>query len=157
MLVETKQYSGDGVIHTCSNLFGGGYGIDFPKFDASRPYAASYRLSNVPQTVRERTGISLRFHQANYLMAQHKKNSVTATFRFTLIDARNRTLHSVAVRVSSAGWSENQRLFSVYAGEKSYFHFQPNTAYVLKVSYMPGAVPPPAKELYFAIDNCSFY
>jgi hypothetical protein len=157
MWAETKQYSGDGVIHTCSNLFGSGYEIDFPKFDASRPFVASYRLSHVPQTARERAGISLRFYQPDYLMAETKKGSITATFRFTLSDAHNRTLHSAEVKLSSAGWSESQRLFSVYAGERSYFHFEPNTAYVLRVSYTPGAVPPPAKELYFAIDSCAFY
>jgi hypothetical protein len=32
-----------------------------------------------------------------------------------------------------------------------------NNNYVLNVSYTPGTVPPPASELYFAIDGCAFY
>jgi hypothetical protein len=157
MWVETKGYSGDGVIHTCSTLFGGGYGIDFPKFDASRPYTASYRISNVPQTARERSGFSLRFLQPDYRMAKSREGSVTATFSFTLCDQRNTTLHSAQVSVSRAGWSQSQGLFSVYAGKKSYVHFERGARYVLKVSYTPGTRPPPAKELFFAIDNCSTY
>ena len=91
-------------------------------------------------------------------MAREKQASVTATFRFTVRDTRHTTLHSAEVKVSSAGWSEQNRgLFSVYAGDQSYFQFQPNTTYTLEVAYTPGAVPAPAKELYFAMDNCAFY
>jgi hypothetical protein len=154
---EVMQYSGDGVIHTCSTLLVAGYAIEFPKFSAAKPYQTSYRLSNVPQTSRAKAGICLRFNQPNFIMARKRKRSVTASFHLTLYDARNNVLHSAEVQVSRSGWSERKRLFSVYAAAKSYVHFERNAKYILNVSYTPGAIPPPAKELYFAIDNCGFY
>jgi hypothetical protein len=157
MWAQAKQYSGDGVIYTCSNIFMRGYGIDFPRFDASQPYTASYRLSKVPQTSRKQTGVCLRFKQPDLAMALAKQKSVTATFRLVLYDTDDNILHSADVVLSQPGWSETGRLFSVYAGEKSYVQFERNSSYVLKVSYTPGAVPPPAKDVYFAVENCAFY
>src|ERR1700741_3316289 len=83
----TKQYSGDGAIHTCSNLFAGGYEINFPAFDASRPYSASYQLSHLPTGARERTGITLCFYQRDLALAREKQKSATAIFHLTLRDA----------------------------------------------------------------------
>src|SRR5438477_5628876 len=78
MWAQAKEYAGDGVIHTCSNLFAGGYEIDFPRFDASRPFAASYRLSRVPPTGRNPAIIYLRFNapELSFLMSETKKTSV---------------------------------------------------------------------------------
>src|SRR5438876_9478461 len=151
---EVRQYSGDGVIHTCSTLLAPGYAIEFPKFGAAKPYQASYRLSNVPQTSRAQAGICLRFNQPDFIMARKRKSSVTASFHLTLYDARNNVLHSAEVQLSRSGWSETNRLFSVYAAAKSYVQFERNAKYILNVSYTPGAIPPPANQLYFAIDNC---
>ena len=157
MSAQATQYSGDGTIHTCSNLFEGGYGIDFASFDSSRPYSASYRLSHVPQTRRGHAVILLHFFQSDYRLAQKKKSSVTASFRFTLRDARGNIVHSAELRASGAVWSESQRLFGIYELDRSYLHFEGNANYILDVSYTPGAVPLPAKQLYFAIDNCAYY
>jgi hypothetical protein len=159
MWAETKQYSGDGVIQTCSNLLAGGYKIDFPRFDASLPYAASYHLAHVPPTGREPAVIYLRFDapDLSYLGAEKKKKSVTATFRFTLYDAKGKILHSAEFLVSDSTWTSNRSMFGVYELEKSFLHFERNASYALNVSYTPGSVPPPAKQLYFAIDNCAFY
>ena len=51
MWMQVKRYSGDGVIRTCSTVLVPGYLIEFPKFDSTRPYEASYRLSHVPQKI----------------------------------------------------------------------------------------------------------
>lgn len=158
MWAETKQYSGDGVIHSCSNLFGGGFAIDFPTFDSSRPYAASYRLSHVPQTGRGSV-IYLRFERSGLLpsAAQRKTKSATSTFRFTICDAKGSVLDSADFHVSNAILTQTGSIFGIYELGKSEFRFEYNNSYVLKVSYVPGSVPPPAKQLYFAIDNCAFY
>ena len=159
METHVMQYSGDGKIRNCSNIFRPGYAIEFPKFDSDRPYEASYRLSHLPPTGREPPGIYLRFYQPRlrFGMAQRKKDAVTATFRLALCDAKGNTLHSAEVHLSRTGWSEQKGLFSIYALGKSYVHFERNASYVLNVSYTPGTVPPPASELYFAIDACAFY
>jgi hypothetical protein len=160
METGVMQYSGDGVIHSCSTILMPGYAIEFPKFNSTRSYQASYRLSNMPPAGRERALILLRFNQPGLLFstAQRKQKSVTATFRFSLLDAKGDLLHSAELQLCSAIWTGNQRVpYGIYELGKSHFHFERNASYILHVSYTPGAVPPPAKELYFAIDNCGFY
>jgi hypothetical protein len=155
---SVNQYSGDGVVHLCSTMFTRGYAIDFPTFSSAKPYQATYRLSNLPSG-RELALVLLRFSEPGlrYGVAQKEKNSVTSTFGFTLLSAKGHTLHSAAFQLSSAVWTEHQGVFGIYELGKSQFHFEPHAAYVLNVFYRPGADPPPAKRLYFAIDNCGFY
>jgi hypothetical protein len=150
---EVRQYSGDGTIYNCSILFSPGYRIEFPKFNSARPYEASYRLSHVPPTARWPAVIYLRFFQQDFITAREKKNSVTASFRIALCDTKGHILHSAEFQLSNATWTESQRLFGVYDLGKSYLHFERAASYVLNVSYTPGAVPPPAEQLYFSVEN----
>jgi hypothetical protein len=156
MQLQAMRYSGDGVIHTCSNIFAGGYRIDFPSFAASEPHTASYRLSNVPQVYRvdgrSDPTIYLRFYSD--IPYSKVKERLSGKFQLTLLDGRGQVATSIVAPLSTAGLTATQRLYGVSKGT---FHFDPNASYVLRVSYTPGAVPPPAKQFYFAIDNCAFY
>jgi hypothetical protein len=153
METQVMQYSGDGVIHNASLTFWPGYRIEFPAFDATRAFEASYRLSHVPQLDSRDPLIYLRFYQRDFITARKKKNSVTASFHVALSDAQGHILHSAEISLSTSWWTGNQRLFGVYDLEKSKLHFDRGASYVLHVAYKPGRVPPPAKQLYFSIEN----
>jgi hypothetical protein len=154
MEVQVLQYSGDGEIHNSSIFFSPGYRIEFPKFTSARPYQASYRLSHVPHTpTHDYATIYLRFDEGDFVMARKKKDSVTAAFRLELYDANGNSVHSAELHLSNSYWSEAQGLFGVFDLKKSDLRFERNASYVLKASYMPGDVPPPAEELYFSIEE----
>jgi hypothetical protein len=153
METQVLQYSGDGVIHNATMVFSPGYRIEFPKFSSVRPYEASYRLSHVPHAGRDYATIYLRFNQPDFVMARKKKDSVTAAFRLALCDAKGNSVHSAELHLSNSYWSEAQGLFGVFDLKKSDLRFERNASYVLKVSYVPGDVPPPAEELYFSIEE----
>jgi len=156
MWLQTKRYSGDGVIHNCSNLIGAGYRIDFPEFDASRPFSASYRMMHVPKVFARDPLIYLKF-RCESGGSDEIKERITASFRITLLDSAGSVIRSVEFPMSRTIWEESQNLCGAYDLEKSPFRFLPSASYLLKVSYDPGAVPPPAKRLYFSVDNCAFY
>jgi len=156
MWFQTKRYSGDGVIRNCSNLFGAGYCIDFPEFDAFRPFSASYRMVRIPKVFGRDPSIYLKFRCAPGSM-DAIKNSTTASFGITLVDSTGGVIRSVEVPMSTSICWETGGVCAAYDLEKSPFHFRSNTSYVLKVSYDPGSVPPPTKTLYFSVDNCAFY
>jgi len=154
MEAQVLQYSGDGVIHNSTMAFSPGYRIEFPKFNSARPYEAPYRLSHVPHTpTHDHATIYLRFNQPDFVMARKKKGSVTAAFRLELYDSKGNSVHSAELHLSNSYWSEAQGLFGVFDLKKSDLRFERNTSYVLKVSYVPGDVPPPAEELYFSIEE----
>ena len=162
MWIQVRRYSGDGVIYNCSSsipivgtlISWPGYRIEFPKFRSDRPYEASYRLSRVPQRGRHPATIYLRFTpQPDWTTALEKQSSVTAVFRIVLEDSQGRILHSAELPVATSGWTSWGGPFGVYELQKSKLAFKANKSYILKVSYLPGGVPPPADELYFSIEN----
>jgi len=134
--LQAKSYSGDGVIYTCSNLVTAGYHIDFPRFEASRPYFAAYRLSRIPkvydraQEPREPV-IHLRYDGDRAL----PRDALSDTFGITL-------------KRSTGG------IIQEY-GHK--LHIHDRESYILSVSYEPGHAPLHVKELYFELDNCASY
>src|SRR5262249_10869851 len=85
MWLQTKRYSGDGHIYNCSNLIGAGYCIDFPEFDATRPFTASYRLTHIPRVFDRDPLIYLKF-RCDFGSSDEIKKSVTASFRVTQLD-----------------------------------------------------------------------
>jgi hypothetical protein len=156
---QIQQYSGDGVIHSRSTLLMAGYIIEFPKFEASRPYAASYRLSHVPQLQRvdgrSNPGIYLRFKSnLGFAATRELKKKSGAVLRLTIVDSHGEVVRSMKSAVSVAGWTQRQNVYSISGGE---FRFDAGASYVLKIHYIPGPVPLPAKELYVVIDDCAFY
>ena len=154
MEAQVLQYSGDGVIHNASIFFWPGYRIEFPKFSSDRSYEASYRLSHVPHTpTHDHAIIYLRFNQPDAAMVQRAKNSVTAAFQLTLYDAKGHIVHSAEVHVSTSYWGGGVGVFGIFDLRKSALRFERNASYVLKVSYVPGDVPPPSEELYFSIEE----
>jgi len=160
MEAQVQRYSGDGVIHSCSTALMAGYRIQFPKFDASRAYAASYRLSHVPQLHRidgrDDPSVYLRFRSSlGFAATQEFRKSSTAIFRLTLVDSRGRAIYSTKSAMSDSRWG--QQMGNLYDSFGCEFHFERDATYVLKVAYTPGHVPPPAKELYFALENCGYY
>jgi hypothetical protein len=157
MGTQAKQYSGDGTLRTCSKLIGQGYAIEFAPFDATKPYLASYRLSHVPQVHRD-PYVYLRFHSGpSVSFPEDLRKRGTAAIWVSLADTYGREQHSLDLPLSSAVWAESQGLFGAYNPDQSQFHFEPQEGYVLTVSYRPGAVPPPAANLYFEIDDCAHY
>lgn len=158
MWLQAKRYSGDGIIQTCSSLVGAGYRIDFPEFDASRPYSASYRLSKLPQVFRRDPVIYLKFHlNPDFGIPEETKKRITASFRITLFDSQSHVIRSAELTLADTIWWGGEHPLGAYDLPKSVFHFNWNTPYILQVSYEPGLVPPPATQLYFSIDNCAFY
>jgi hypothetical protein len=156
MWAQTKRYSGDGIINNCSSLIGAGYRIDFPEFDASRPFNASYQMAHVPKVFGRDPVMYLKF-RCEGGGSDEVKTRVTASFRVTLFDSAGRILHSIELPMSASRWAESQHLCGAYDVDKSPLRLQFGTSYVLKVSYDPGPIPPPTKLLYFSVDNCAFY
>jgi hypothetical protein len=128
---EAESYSGDGVIYTCSNLVGGGYRIDFPKFDAFQPYTAAYSLSHVPKVYNREPVIYLRYDGDRAL----PRNALSDTFGITLKKSTGEVIQE-------------------YGRE---LHINGSESYILYVSYEPGHAPLHVKQLYFELDNCSSY
>lgn len=162
MWLQTKRYFGNGTIRTCNNLLAPGYAIEFPTFDASKDYAASYRLSHVPQVY----GILESRNPYIYLCFYWKrgsadtdqiKSTVTASFRATLVRSSGQIVHSIEVPLARTTWGEARDLHVIADFEQAKFHFDRNSDYLLRVSYTPGLVPPPAKKLFFAIKDCAEY
>jgi hypothetical protein len=161
MSIQVMRYSGDGVIYNCSSsppilgpLFSWpGYRIEFPKFPSDRSHEASYRLSNVPQRGSHPAIVYLRFVQPDWAAARTKKKSVTALFRIMLGDTEGHIVNSAELPIGTSVWAGAGGPFGVYEPEKSQLFFAPHKSYILRVSYVPGKVPPPADELYFSIEN----
>ena len=133
MWFQTKRYSGDGVIQPCSNLFGAGYCIHFPKFDASHPYSTSYRLSHVPH-------VHARGHEPVVYLRfdgdrSFPKDALNGAFGMTLANSAGESVQSFGRTL----------------------HLDKNASYILRVDYVPGHAPMHVKQLYFEIDNCAFY
>ena len=157
--LQARQYRGDGVIDTCGNLLMGGYHIDFPRFDASRPFSAVYHLAHAPR-IRDAGGprdpyLYLRpsfYPHDQYIPSDDVKARLSAEFEFTLRDAHGLVRH-LKVPIATAIWGSA----GVYQLHKSELPLARDGSYELRVSYSPGAVPPPVKEFYFVVDGCSFY
>ena len=157
MALRAKRYSGDGVIRICSTFAHQGYAIEFPRFRADRAYAAVYKLSYVPNANRA-PQVYLHFHSdISSLKTDSFKERVTAALRVVLADATGREIQRLDLPLSMAIWSQSGDLFGIYDLDRSDFHFDPASSYTLRVSYTPGPVPPPTKELYFEIDCCAYY
>jgi hypothetical protein len=162
MWIQVKRYSEDGIIYDSASsvpILGAvfslpGYRIEFPKFLPDRAYGASYRLSNVPQRGGHPATVYLRFGpKPDWIRALYKQKSVTAVFRIILEDNQRRILHSAELPVATSGWTDAGGPFGVYELQKSEFFFEAHKSYILRVSYIPGEVPPPADELHFSIEN----
>jgi hypothetical protein len=151
MWMQVLRYSGDGVIHAAPLM--PGYEITFPKFDAFQPYSASYRFSRVPQRKYSEPVIYLRFHWSRgFAHIDEIKKQVTARFRFTLLDGEGGLVQSADLPVSASIWTGGTEFWAIYQDE-SRLHFRKDASYVLNVSYAPGPVPPPTKELYFSVED----
>src|SRR5258708_10671925 len=102
--MQVLRYSGDGVIHAAPIM--PGYTITFPKFDASQPSSAAYRLSHVPQRRDGEPVIYLRFHWSRgFADLDEIKRRVTAKFRFTLLDSGGGLVQSADLPVSASIWT----------------------------------------------------
>jgi len=157
MWIQSAQYSGDGELRTCSNALGGGYDIEFPPFAAAKPYSASYRLAHVPQIGRDpQTYLEFQWDSTGADTDEVRKR-VTAAFGLTLENTRGDRVQSVEVPLAKSTWTESGVVVGAYALDKSAFHFDRDASYILKVSYTPGAVPPPARQVYVRIDGCAGY
>lgn len=159
MNLQIRRYSGDGSIRTCGNLLAPGYAIDFPKFEASRPYSASYRLVRLP-----RVHDPLGPRKAHIYLSLWWKNgsvnfdqSLSGSVRVDLVKSSGQLVHSFELPLASVmrGNSQGRDLFSDIKSTE--LHFEKNVDYYLRVSYSPGSVPPPAKELFFTIRDCAEY
>ena len=87
MWVQTKLYKGDGEIRNDAIVGIPGYTIDFPPFDPSVPYEASYHLYHVPQRILDNSPyLFLRFHSTlPFLETLAIEKRVSATFHFQLL------------------------------------------------------------------------
>ena len=130
--LRTKRYSGDGVITTCSNLLGPGYRIDFPKFDASLPYSASYRLDGLPRICDRKPVVYLRFDGDRSL----PRNTLSDAFRMTVANSRGEIIQAYGRALQ----------------------LREDESYTLHLDYdNPRQAPMHVKQLFFEIDNCAFY
>ncbi|MGI8435415.1 MAG: hypothetical protein ACR2NX_00695 [Chthoniobacterales bacterium] len=152
MWIQVLLYSGDGIIRPAPLV--PGYQIEFPKFDASQPYSASYRLVRVPKRLEGGPTLYLRF-KSNKKNADSDaiKKAVTAQFSFALFDGERKCVQSADLPVSTSTWWGGGDSWGVYEMDQSSLHLRWSGNYVLKVSYVPGAVPPPSNELHFSIED----
>jgi opacity protein-like surface antigen len=153
---EIKEYQGDGVIYTCSNALMGGYGIDFPRFDASRPFTATYHFSHVPPTRLPWLQPFLYLRHGAFPKDESPPDDVKAGLRakflFTIHDSHGQVAHA-ELPLATAIWGSD----GVYDLDRSRVGFQKDTNYELRVEYSPGVNPPPVKEFYVVIDRCASY
>lgn len=150
---QIKRYRGDGTIYTCSNTLSGGYSIDFARFDASKPFTATYTFSNVPQ-IYNHPYFYMRHgsYPKDEIPPDDVRARLTGKYEFTLRDQSGNVTH-VEVPIAKAIWGSR----GIYDLDKSELKLKKNTNYELQVSYSPGEVPPPLNEFYFVIDNCAYY
>lgn len=162
MWIQTKQYSGDGVIRRCSTLLSSGYAIKFPEFDSAHAYSTSYRLSRVPQVSnfdRQRDPRLYLRLQWNRLFSEWREvqKSLTGKIQLALEDSGGRIINANEVLLSEMTLTQTERGYAIYDLAKTRLHFEPDKSYVLHVTYIPGAVPLPANPLYFEIHDCAYY
>jgi hypothetical protein len=148
---QVLHYVGDGVIHNQSIVFWPGYRIEFPKFSSAQPFQASYRLSHVPQVSGKSPAICLRFQQVDLVMARKLELS-TSEISATLCDATGKIVYSYKVHIADAPYSETQGQFAIYVSGNDAVLFKRDASYVLKISYVPGDVPPPTDKLYVCVE-----
>jgi len=157
MAWQVKRYSGDGKIQTCSQWFGAGYQVDFAPFDASHSFIASYRVSALPQVLGRDPMIYLKFDLDRFFENPDAiKSGTTGFFQIDLLNSSGQVVQTASLHTATTIWWGGGKSWGMYDLDKSRFHFDRNENYVLRVSYNPGGVPPPAKQLYFNIDNCAY-
>ena len=163
--LESKLYSGDGHVSTCSTLFAAGYFIDFPPFDPTKPSTVVYRLSHVPQVWRA-PRFCMKFHSQMWPTDQ-EETRLTPVLHVRITDSRGRVQAidispsvvspTVSLSFTTAGWGQSSPdLFSI-CGPTERLHFARGETYSMSVSYTPGAALIPAKEAYFEIEDCASY
>ena len=104
MWFQTRRYSGDGIIRSCSNLASAGYSIDFPAFDASRPFNASYRMADVPKVAGRDPQIYLKF-RCEFGSSEEIIKHTTASFHLAVLDSSGKAIRSVALPLSATNWT----------------------------------------------------
>ena len=163
--VESKLYSGDGHISTCSTLFAGGYSIEFPAFDPTQPKTVVYRMSHVPQVWRA-PRFCMSFH-SQMRTTDQEETRLTPMIHVRIADSRNRVQAidispavvspTVSLSFTTAGWGESSPdLFSI-CGPTESLHFARGETYSMSVSYTPGSALLPVREAYFEIEDCASY
>jgi hypothetical protein len=161
MWLQTRRYSGDGSIETCSNIFSSGYKITFPEFDSRHAYQVTYRLSNVPHVPQMFSNrgsfIYLCFAWTNGTSdTDWVRSTTTASVRVSVASGNTgRIRESFEVPLSSMVWSEAEGVFELADHQKSKLHFVAGEDYLLVIEYTPGTVPPPAVGgLFFQVKDC---
>jgi len=163
--IESKLYSGDGHISTCSTILAAGYRIEFPPFDPTQPKTVVYRFSHVPQVWRK-PRFGMLFH-SQMSPTDQEETRLTPLIHVRVTDTRGRVQAvdispavvspTVSLSFTTAGWGQSSPdLFSIWGPDAS-LHFAPGESYSTSVSYTPGAAPIPAKEAYFEIEDCASY
>lgn len=156
MKLQIRRYSGDGSIRTCGNLLAPGYAIDFPKFDTSRPYSASYRLTRLPRVYDPLTPRKAHIYLRSWQNVNFEQ-SLGGSVRVDLVKTSGQLAHSFELPLAGVlhGNSQGRDLFSDI--KTTELHFEKNVDYILRVSYSPGLIPLRSKELFFTIRDCAEY
>jgi hypothetical protein len=155
--IESKLYSGDGHISTCSTLFAAGYFIDFPPFDPTKTYTARYRVSHLPHVGRS-PYICLRFHSNMSPSTDELKKHVSAALRFRLTDPQGHELQTISMPLSAAIWGhESPDFFQIWDFDHGQLRVQSNADYILEASYKPGDFPPQVRKVYLQLQDCASY
>ena len=162
MWLQTKRYSGDGSIQTCSTLVASGYKITFPVFSAASSQKLTYRLSRLPQNfgvwVPKDPWLRLCFWwKRPSVDSDWIRDTTTASIKMKLVTEKGLLVREADISLSTMLWGETQDFHELWEFDKSRLHFDRNRQYVLEITYRPGAVPPPAPQLFFVIDNCPTY
>ena len=164
---QISHYQGDGTISDASiavpPFFSGpGFRIIFDGFDPSRAYEGSYRLNGVPKTKYGESTIYVRFPGDWSPELDSTKKRVTAVLSFAILDESGVVLKSQEIAFSSAVWSwqgaGGDGVFGLWVkdepyGAKNRFYFDPAKQYQLRVSYVPGSVPPQTTNMFLSIEN----
>ena len=141
----TQSYSGDGVISDVSQpggLFGTrAYIIDFPKFDLSQRYAATYHFSGTPTLGWAKSEIALMIEDPRGWLGgtvDGLKEASKGTLKCSLVDSSGKVITRFETPLKNLIWSgpiHDRSGYALYDLDNSFFRPNSDAKYTLTIEY----------------------
>ena len=143
-----RPHSGDGCFENHSWRFPWpylgipipGYTIDFPQFDLSNDFEASYHLEDLP-AIHNPVGVYLSLHDPNNLWSNDGlRKKLIATIQFDIYDDGGRSVCHVEQPLAKMWWAwpeGGNHCFGLYVSDESFFVPNSGARYTLCVRYSP--------------------
>jgi hypothetical protein len=115
-----------------------GYTIDFPEFDLAAPFAAEYRLEDLPKLNAE-VGIYLSIRDpGRVLQSDDQRRSLAAAVRFEVIDDDGHVVTQLDQSLAKLRWASPEGAdYGLYDLNHSFFAARTEGQYRLRVQYLP--------------------